>query len=115
MSRHNQVPHRANTREPTPASYVSPASKDEFAGAVSSERAGVYVYCVVPDDHWQNDEAHLGVPGVGDRGDRIRVVHVPDGHLAALVSDSPQGRYTISRRNLLAHEQVIERAMASSD
>ncbi len=115
MSHYDEVPYEDNALDASPASHVSPPSKDEFAGAASSERAGVYVYCVAPDDRWRTDEAHIDVPGVGDRGDRIRVVHAPDGHLAALVSDSPQGRYAISRRNLLAHERVIERAMASSD
>lgn len=115
MLRHDRDLYGDNARQPSAASHISPLSRDELAGAVSSERKGVYVYCVAPGDHWQNDEAHIDVTGIGDRGDRIRVVHGPGVHLAALVSDSPQGRYAISRRNLLAHERVIERAMATSD
>lgn len=80
-----------------------------------SERAGVYVYCVAPGDRWRHGEALLDVTGVGDRGDRIRVVHDHTGNLAALVSDSPRIRYPISKRNLLTHERVLERAMEFSD
>lgn len=106
MPRDDQVPYTPDATRP---------AKDDINPVASGERAGVYVYCVVPGDRWQNDEAHLDAPGIGDRGDQVRVVRVPTGDVAALVSDSPQGRYAISRHTLMAHERVIELAMASSD
>lgn len=101
MTINDHIPHLEDATRP---------SGDE---AASGERAGVYVYCVVPGERWQNDEADLNVHGIGNRGDRVRVVHAGD--VAALVSDAPRRRYAISRENLLAHEQVIERALATSD
>lgn len=83
----------------------------------ASDRVGTYVYCVVPWERWRNKETSGKVPidvrGMGEEGNPVRVVHTED--LAALVSDSPRDGCAISRRNLLAHERVIEYAMASSD
>ncbi len=75
----------------------------------------MYVYCVAPGDRWQSDEAGLDVAGIGDQGAQVRVIRTHAGDLAALVSDTAQRHYAISRQNLMAHERVIERAMASSD
>lgn len=47
--------------------------------------------------------------GIGERGDTVHTVHFED--LAAVVSDSPIVEYEGSRRNMMAHTQVLEEAM----
>ena len=73
---------------------------------------GVYVYGVVPLAPYSAG-AHLQAEGIGDRGDRVRLVEYED--LAALVSDSPRQRYELRREYLLGHERVLEEAMQHSD
>jgi len=81
----------------------------------SGEQTRVYVYCVAPGKCWPDQETSLDVYGVGKHKARVRIIHAGD--LTALVSDVAQEEepYLLSRDNLLAHEHVIEQAMARSD
>jgi hypothetical protein len=74
--------------------------------------AATYVYCVGPAEAFSNGDAMAGVSGIGDHKPEIRMVQVDD--LVAVVSDSPKVRYDVSRRNLLAHQRVLEQAMKLS-
>jgi hypothetical protein len=47
--------------------------------------------------------------GIGDRGDELHTICFQD--IAALVSNSPIIKYSVSRENTLAHERAIEEAM----
>jgi hypothetical protein len=53
----------------------------------------------------------LAVSGIG--GKPVRAVSYSD--LAAIVSDSPFDSYDVTRENLTAHEQVLEKVMERSD
>jgi len=73
--------------------------------------AASYIYCVGYAEPFRSGEP-LTTPGIGGRGDVVRLVEHAD--LVALVSDSPKMRYDISRRNLTAHQAVLEEAMRRS-
>jgi hypothetical protein len=55
----------------------------------------------------------FATPGIGGRGDVVRAVEYAD--LAAIVSDSPEMAYEVSRENVAAHQLVLEEAMTRSD
>jgi len=66
---------------------------------------GKYIYCIIE----LNRPRSFGPLGIGDRGDELRTICFQD--IAALVSNSPIMKYSVSRENTLAHERAIEEAM----
>lgn len=72
--------------------------------------AGTYLYGIGYAAPFHGSDAELVQPGVGGEGARVRVVEY--GELAALVSDVQQARFDLSREHVLAHERVLEEAMA---
>jgi len=72
---------------------------------------GTYVYCVGYTQPLLEDHPPLEVAGVD--GDVVHTVTYMD--LAAVVSYAPRLRYDVSRRNLAAHQRVLEAAMARTD
>jgi hypothetical protein len=74
---------------------------------------GTYVYCIGHAERFPHDSPPFASPGIGGRGDVVRTVEYAD--LAAIVSDSPEVRYDVSRENLMAHQRVLEEAMTRSD
>jgi hypothetical protein len=74
---------------------------------------GTYVYCVGYAQPFRNGSPPFSSPAVGEQGERVRTIEFGD--LVAVVSDSPMIYYEISRENLVAHQRVIEEAMARSD
>jgi hypothetical protein len=79
----------------------------------SPSSAGTYIYCVARAQPFESGESPFATPGIGGQDHAARVVTYGD--LAAVVSDSPQDRYDLTRENLLAHQRVIDEAMARSD
>lgn len=77
----------------------------------SSTPTGTYLYCVGYAQAFGKDGSPVSAPGV--EGDKVRTVEYAD--LAALVSDSQKSRYEVSRDAVMAHERVIEEAMARAD
>jgi hypothetical protein len=69
-----------------------------------STGSSVYVYGVL-----DQDSAIAGDLGNGVAGSAVRML--PLGTLAALVSDIPPGPVAQTRRNMIAHTAVLERAM----
>ena len=66
---------------------------------------GKYLYCIIPCSENRTFNADV-------IGDRDGVVHtVPHNGLAAVVSDSPVTQYESTRRNMVAHERVLETVM----
>ncbi len=47
--------------------------------------------------------------GMGERGDPVTTIHYQD--LGAVISNSPEGEYDSSRRNMLNHTKVLEEVM----
>jgi hypothetical protein len=76
----------------------------------ASSNFGSYVYCVGRADALTKEA--FKSPALGNEG-KIRIVRHQD--IAAVVSDSHERRYAVSRRHLLAHERVIEEALDRSD
>jgi len=74
---------------------------------VTPELEGKYLYAVVR----ASDSRGFEAKGIGGRGDPVYTIS--DGHLAAVVSDSPQTEYDNSRRNMMAHQLVLEEVMQS--
>jgi hypothetical protein len=72
--------------------------------------SATYVYCVGYAEPFVDDT--LEIAGIGEHAAPVRVIQHDD--LVALVSDSPRMRYDISRRNLTAHQRVLEEAMTRS-
>ena len=67
---------------------------------------GKYIYCII-----ETSQIHsFGPLGIGGRGDELCAVCFED--IAAVVSNAPIKRYTVSRENTLAHEKAIEKVMA---
>lgn len=71
-----------------------------------------YVYCIAQAEPFGNGREPLGARASGVAGRAPRVIVLRD--LAAVVSDADATRYDISRENLLAHQIVVEEAMAHS-
>jgi len=65
-----------------------------------------YLYCVIK---CSRERDFNGVQAVGGRGDQVHTVVFKD--LAAVVSDSPDTKYDVTRANMMAHQKVIERVM----
>jgi len=68
-------------------------------------KEGKYIYCVIESSQSQS----FGSLGIGGRGDEVHTVCFED--IAAVVSNSPVIKYSISRENMLAHEKAIEEVM----
>ncbi|MCK4326511.1 GvpL/GvpF family gas vesicle protein, partial [bacterium] len=66
---------------------------------------GKYLYCVINE----SQERNFGPIGIGDRGDEVHTLCFRD--LACVISSTPMTKYVISRKNLIAHEKVIEKTM----
>lgn len=69
-------------------------------------KEGKYIYCIAES----NQSRSFGSLGIGARGDEVYTVCF--GEIAAVVSNAPIKRYTVSRENVLAHEKAIEQVMA---
>ncbi|MBU2439425.1 GvpL/GvpF family gas vesicle protein, partial [bacterium] len=66
---------------------------------------GKYLYCVINESQSRN----FGPIGIGDRGDEVYTLGFRD--LACVISSTPMTKFVISRKNLIAHEKVIEKIM----
>lgn len=66
---------------------------------------GVYIYGIIAAGRAKT----FAVPGIGERGDKLYAI-CSDG-LAAVVSDSPVVKYSVSRENMLAHAKAVEEVM----
>jgi gas vesicle protein GvpL/GvpF len=73
----------------------------------------VYVYCVAPAASFASEGEHFSSPAIGGSGEPVRTVQYED--LVAVVSDSPNIRYTLRREYLDAHQRVLAEALARSD
>ncbi|MBI2320672.1 MAG: GvpL/GvpF family gas vesicle protein [Chloroflexi bacterium] len=71
-----------------------------------------YVYCIALAEPFGQGRDLLGARASGVAGRAPRAIVLRD--LAAVVSDADATRYDISRENLLAHQIVVEGAMAHS-
>jgi len=69
------------------------------------EKEGIYIYCIIGTEAAKA----FGLIGIGGRGDKVYTICFKD--IAAVVSNSPIIKYTVSRKNMLAHERAIEEAM----
>lgn len=67
---------------------------------------GKYIYGIIGT----NEARSFGPIGVGGRGDIVSTISYQD--ISAVISNSPIGRYELSRENLLAHQRVVERIVA---
>lgn len=67
---------------------------------------GEYIYCVI-DSSEEKDFGKIGIGG--DGGQRVHSVCYED--VAAVVSDSPIKKYSISRESILTHQKVMETLM----
>jgi len=66
---------------------------------------GKYLYCIINDSQGRN----FGPIGIGDRGDEVYTLCYRD--LSCVISSTPMIKFVISRKNLVAHEKVIEKIM----
>lgn len=66
---------------------------------------GKYIYCIIN----AQEERDFGSIGIGGRGDKVHSVLFED--IAAVLSDSPVVKYSISRENTMAHMKVMEKLM----
>lgn len=71
----------------------------------ATTKEGKYIYCIIPA---KTQEA-FGPLGIGGRGDEVSSISFDD--IAAVVSNSPVIKYSVSRENTLAHEKAIEEVM----
>lgn len=66
---------------------------------------GKYLYCVINESQSRN----FGPIGIGDRDDEVYTLGFRD--LACVISSTSMTKFVISRKNLIAHEKVIEKIM----
>lgn len=66
---------------------------------------GKYIYCMIDSQK----EKNFGLVGIGGREDKVHSVVFED--IAAVISDSPIVKYSISRENTMAHMKVMEMIM----
>jgi hypothetical protein len=72
----------------------------------AAQKQGRYLYAIVPGN---------GSRTYGDFGlNKSRVYAVSDAHLAAVVSDVPNGKIRPERQHLAAHQEVLKRLMAET-
>jgi hypothetical protein len=67
---------------------------------------GKYIYCITET---KGQLKQFGPIGIGGRGDELYTICFRD--IAAVVSDSPIKKYSVSRENLIPHECAIEEVM----
>jgi len=70
----------------------------------STSNEGRYIYGIIHTDR----PLHLGTIGIGARGDNVYTVNYQQ--IAALVSPSPILGFAITRQNITAHSQVLDKA-----
>ena len=68
-------------------------------------KEGKYIYCIIK----ANKPKTFGTLGIGGRGDELYPVCFNG--LAAVVSNSPIKKYSVSRENTITHEKAIEEVM----
>lgn len=66
---------------------------------------GKYLYCVINE----SQERNFGPIGIGNRSDEVHTLGFRD--LSCVISSTPMTKFVISRKNLIAHEKVIEKIM----
>ncbi len=88
------------------------------------DEEGKYIYCIIGDDK----ERKFTFPAIGARAEKVHPARsIPDTEddgkisngvysisyrdIAAVISDSPVMEYPISRKNLMAHQKVLEELM----
>ncbi len=67
---------------------------------------GKYIYCIIETE---GKPEQFGPIGIGGRGDELYAICFDD--IAAVVSNSPIKKYSVSRDNLIFHECAIEEVM----
>lgn len=70
-----------------------------------SIKEGKYIYCIIE----LGEAKSFGPLGIGGRGDELYAICF--GGIAAVVSNSPIIKYSISRENTITHERAIEEVM----
>jgi len=78
---------------------------------------GKYIYCIVGANKGKKDllnnkyefRKKYTSPGIGGRNDEVYSVFYRD--IAAIISSSPDISYSISRKNLICHQKVLEESM----
>ncbi|MEW5767351.1 MAG: GvpL/GvpF family gas vesicle protein [bacterium] len=68
-------------------------------------KEGKYIYCIIESSQSQS----FGRLGIGGRGDELHTICFDD--IAAVVSNSPIVKYSVSRENMVAHERAVEEVM----
>lgn len=68
-------------------------------------KEGKYIYCIIGI----NETKTFGPIGIGERGDEVYTICFNG--IAAVASNSPIKRYSVSRENAMAHEKAIEEVM----
>ncbi len=68
-------------------------------------KEGKYIYCIAELDQLRTFDQI----GIGDRGDKIHTICYKN--IAAVVSNSPVIKYSVSRENTIVHSRAIERVM----
>ncbi len=68
-------------------------------------KEGKYIYCIIE----ANQPCSFGPLGIGERSDELYTICF--NNIAAVVSNSPIIKYSISRDNMLVHERAIEEVM----
>jgi len=67
---------------------------------------GKYIYGIIDTNGVRN----FGAIGIGGRGDIVSNISYQD--ISTVISNYPMGKYELSKENLLAHEEVVERVMS---
>jgi len=67
---------------------------------------GKYIYGIIDTNGVRN----FGAIGIGGRGDIVSNISYQD--ISAVISNYPMEKYELSKENLLAHEEVVERVMS---
>jgi len=70
-----------------------------------SDKNGQYIYAIVTTD----EEKSFGPIGIGDRKDEVYTVCYRD--IGAVISSSPIDKYSVTRANTMAHQNVMEKVM----
>ncbi len=71
-----------------------------------TEKEGNYLYCIIEAD----EERHFSSKGIGDREDSVYSICYRD--IGAVISPSPDIKYSVNRTNTMAHQKVMEETMA---
>jgi len=77
--------------------------------SMTDEKEGKYLYAVISCQ----DAREFTARGIGEQGDPVYTIN--HRRLAAVVSDSPMIEYDSSRRNMMAHNFVLEEVMEEFD